>query len=950
MTPERWEHIQSVFRAVRALPETERPEFLAKACAGDIAMEHEVQHLLDQLPSRDTFIDSVGDPAPAYPEGSPVTELIGRSLGVYRIKSLLGRGGMGEVYRAVDSRLGRDVAVKVLPTRFTADPERLARFEREARMLAALNHPHIGAIFGLEDAEGTPALVLEFVDGETLAARLRRGPIAVRDALVIALQVVDALDAAHRKRIIHRDLKPANVKVTPDGVVKVLDFGLAKAAEDDLGSLNDRSQPTTAVDATRAGMIIGTAPYMSPEQACGLPVDMRTDVWAFGCLLYEMLAGRRAFAAGTFSETIASVLERDPDWTALPPATPKAVRLLLRQCLEKDASRRLRNISDARAAIGAARSPLRVTRVAWPVAVTGIVALSVAAYLALAPGQPGLDSSAGLAQLQAKTLTTFPGEELYPSFSNDGKQVAFSWNGARQDNFDIYVQMTDGGTPLRLTDDPQRDYNPAWSPDGRWIAFLRGDPQSLDSEVRLIPPLGGPERRLGSIEVGEVITLPVLLSWCPDSRCLVITDSLGAGKPDALFMVSLDNGEKRQLTRPEAPAAGDSQPAVSPDGRSLVFRRNISGGLTGDLHLLSLGEDLTPVGQPVRLTLPALDANYPVWTPDGKAVVFSARDRLWRLAMPPRQQPSRLPFVGEDGIMAAVSKAGKGNAATLTYVRNFVDTNIWRIDMSAVGGPSSSRPTIAISSTRQDGNPQLSPDGRRVSFASNRSGDAEVWIADLDGSNAFQLTSMAAPATGTPRWSPDGEHLTFNSNVDGHWDIYVVSASGGKPRRLTDHPANDSVSSFSSDGRWIYFNSNRSGVFQIWKVPTAGGDAVQVTHNTGYVGFESPDGAYLYYTQTLAAPSLLWRLPVSGGAPEKVVDGVIWRNFTVLERGIYYVDQESSTTRLQFYDFATRRSSTVTRDLGSIRYGLTASRDGQVVMYTRVDSAIDDLMLVEHFR
>jgi Tol biopolymer transport system component len=244
----------------------------------------------------------------------------------------------------------------------------------------------------------------------------------------------------------------------------------------------------------------------------------------------------------------------------------------------------------------------------------------------------------------------------------------------------------------------------------------------------------------------------------------------------------------------------------------------------------------------------------------------------------------------------------------------------------------------------------LSPDGRRVAFASNRSGDAEVWIADLDGSKAFQLTSMGAPATGTPRWSPDGESLTFNSNIDGHWDVYVVSASGGKPRRLTDHPANDGVSSFSSDGRSIYFNSNRTGVFEIWKVPTAGGEAVQVTHNTGYVAFESPDGAYVYYTQTLAAPSPLWRVPVAGGTAEKVVDAVIWRNFTVLERGIYYIDQESGTTRLQFYDFATRRSSTVTRDLGSVRYGLTASRDGQLVMYTRVDSAIDDLMLVKNFR
>jgi Tol biopolymer transport system component/serine/threonine protein kinase len=903
----------------------------------------------------------------------------GTRLGSYDITAKIGAGGMGEVYRARDPKLGRDVAIKVLPALFTRDPERLTRFEREARTLAALNHPNIGAIYGVEDPgpdagpDGPHALVLELVEGDTLAERIARGMsdsdagvqafgerrvaerarrgIAITEALRIAGQVAEALEAAHDKGIVHRDLKPANIKITPSGLVKVLDFGLAKAATGEDGPLADVSHsPTVAIDRTLAGVILGTAGYMSPEQARGGAVDKRADIWAFGCVLYEMLTGRAAFAKNTVSDSIAAILEREPDWTALPRTTPKGIRLLLRQCLEKDAGRRLPNVSEVRASIEAARSPSRVTRVLWQVAATSVVALALAAYLALVRGRGPTSNAAEMAQLRTVTLTTFPGQELYPSFSSDGKQVAFSWNGAKQDNFDIYVQMTAGGAPLRLTQDAQRDYNPAWSPDGRWIAFLRGDPESVASEVRLIAPLGGPERRVASIKVGEVITLPVLLSWCPDSTCLVVTDSQGAGKPDALFALSLATGEKRQLTRPDPPIAGDSQPAVSPDGRFLVFRRNISGGLTGNLQVLSLGQDLTPIGQPTQLTPPALDANHPAWMPDSKAVVFAARERLWRLAVSPRGQPQRLPFVGEDGIMPAISNVASGDAAALSYVRSSVDTNIWRIDVPQIGAQSSTRPAISISSTRQDGNPQLSPDGRRVAFASNRSGDTEIWLADPDGSNALQLTFMGAAATGTPRWSPDGERLTFNSNLDGHWDVYVVSASGGKPRRLTDHPANDSSPSFSHDGRWIYFNSNRSGDFQIWKAPTAGGDAVQVTQNSGYIAFESPDGAYVYYTQTLAAPSPLWRLPVSGGEPEKIVDGVIWRCFTVLERGIYYVDEKSGTTRLQFYDFTSRRSATVTSDLGNIRYGLTASQDGRLVMYTRVDSAIDDLMLVENFR
>jgi Tol biopolymer transport system component len=951
MTPERWEQIQELYHAARAQPASDRAQFLDSACADDRVLRREVQALLDQPVSTGDFMDFVGGPAPAQLSDVATSDLTGLQLGSYRVLSLLGRGGMGEVYRARDSKLGRDVAIKVLPARFTADAERLARFQSEARMLAALNHPHIGAIYGLEDANGLPALVLELVEGETLAERIQRGSIPAHDALAIARQIADALDAAHRKGIIHRDLKPANVKITKEQNVKVLDFGLAKAAGREMPSVQDVSQsPTMAVDATRVGTILGTAAYMSPEQARGLAVDTRTDIWAFGCVLYEMLAGRPAFARDTISDTIAAVLERDPDWAALPRATPKRIRLLLRRCLEKAASRRLSDIGDARAAIDAVRSHSLVSRIAWPVAAASVVALSVAVYMALARGRGATDNAAEQAQLQAVTLTTFPGEELYPSFSSDEKHVAFSWNGAKQDNFDIYVQMIGSGTPLQLTRDPKRDYNPVWSPDGRWIAFLRGDAQSLVSEVRLVPPLGGPERKVASIRVGEVITLPVLLSWCPDSRYLLVTDSQGVDQADALFALSLENGEKRQLTRPEPPAVGDSQPAVSPDGRFLVFRRNISAGLTGDLHVMSLSRNLEPVGQPVRLTLPALDANYPVWTPDSKEVLFSARERLWRVAVSPRAEPARLPFVGEDGIMAAVTRVASGSAATLAYVRSSVDTNIWRIDAAQIGARSATRPVIAISSTRQDGNPQLSPDGRRVAFASNRSGDAEIWLADLDGSNALQLTSMGAPATGTPRWAPDGETVTFNSNLEGHWDIYVVSASGGKPRRLTDHPANDAVPSFSYDGRWIYFNSNRSGESQIWKLPAVGGEAVQITHNTGYVALESPDGAYVYYTQTVAGPSPLWRLASSGGQPEKVVDGVIWRNFAVLERGIYYVDQESGTTRLQFYDFASRRSGTVTRDLGNIRYGLTASRDGRVVLYTRVDSDIDDLMLVENFR
>jgi Tol biopolymer transport system component len=276
--------------------------------------------------------------------------------------------------------------------------------------------------------------------------------------------------------------------------------------------------------------------------------------------------------------------------------------------------------------------------------------------------------------------------------------------------------------------------------------------------------------------------------------------------------------------------------------------------------------------------------------------------------------------------------------------------NIWRVETSGPGVPTSLPPILAISSTRTDWSTQFSPDGRRVAFESDRSGQFEIWLADPDGSNAVQLTSMDAPASGDPRWSPDGQTIAFNSNLEGQQEIYLIPAGDGKPRRLTSHPANDQLPSFSRDGNWIYFGSNRTGQDQIWKIPASGGEAAQVTHNGGYVAFEAPDGASVYYTQTPYAPSALWRLPTSGGQPVKVLEGVVWRAFVILERGIYYINRLSGEARLQFFDFATGRSTTVARNLGDVRSGLTATPDGRTILYSRVDSSVDDLMLVENFR
>jgi Tol biopolymer transport system component len=335
--------------------------------------------------------------------------------------------------------------------------------------------------------------------------------------------------------------------------------------------------------------------------------------------------------------------------------------------------------------------------------------------------------------------------------------------------------------------------------------------------------------------------------------------------------------------------------------------------------------------------------------PDGQEIVFSAKGSLWRLAVPGEHTPTLVPYVGDDGAMPAISRSQSGQPTRLVYTRTFTDWNFWRIETSAPGTPSSSAPVVAISSTKPEYHSQFSPDGRRVAFTSLRSGDAEIWVSDPDGSDAVPLTSMQAVDTNCPHWSPDSQLVAFSSTADGEWDIYVVSAAGGQPRRLTSHPAIDLCPTFSRDGRWIYFNSTRSGDYRVWKMPAAGGDAVQITQNQGTQAFETADGSAIYYlTASIVSP--VWRLPTSGGEPVKVLDGVLWFDFHLHEKGAYYVDQLAGETRLQYLDFATGTPKTVARNLGEVGSGLTASPDGRTILFTRADASADDLMLVENFR
>ena len=471
MSYQRWRRIEDICHdALERLPD-HRAAFVREACAGDEALRAEVDSLLanaSRAPDSGLGIGDLG------------LGLIGKQIGVYRIVSLLGAGGMGEVYRARDSKLERDVAIKVLPGALTSDADRLARFQREARVLASLNHAHIAAIYGVEDTAGVPALVLELVEGETLAERLAKGPLAPAGALNVARQIADALDAAHEVGVIHRDLKPANIKITPAGTVKVLDFGLAKVTEASASGL-------LTSGLSHEGLILGTAAYMSPEQARGLAVDKRTDIWAFGCVLYEMLTGRQAFAGTTPSDTIAAILDREPDWAALAASTPAAVRNLMQRCFEKDPKRRLRDIGDVPFALddllvpSASSPPVRRPlwkRVLPAIALTAVAgALTGTAVWYLKPAPPLKVMRATYVLPDGQRFTN-PGRQIV-AISPDGTQIVYVAN------LRLYLKSMDAveGVEIAGTRSMSGVTSPVFSPDGQSVAYWENTGRGAGSGV-----------------------------------------------------------------------------------------------------------------------------------------------------------------------------------------------------------------------------------------------------------------------------------------------------------------------------------------------------------------------------------------------------------------------------------------------------------------------------------
>ena len=702
--------------------------------------------------------------------------MTGRRLGAYEIQGLLGVGGMGQVYRGRDTRLQRDVAIKVLPSAVASDPERLARFEREAQLLASLNHPHIAAVYGLEDGpleagHSVRAIVMELVDGETLADRIARGPLPVGEALHMARQIADALDTAHEKGIIHRDLKPANIKITPDGTVKVLDFGLAK--------LVVTSDADVTAMATREGAVVGTPAYMSPEQARGQAVDKRTDIWAFGSVLYELLTGRPALDS--------------PEWRALPRDTPPGAERLLRRCLVSNPTLRLRDLGDIDLALDAPVSgtPKRSRRRGLEV-VAGLAAIAAAAAVWLLWSS---DEAFDLRVGPMTRLTSDGGLASGPTISPDGRLIAYA-SDRGGDGLDIWVQQSSGGPPVRLTASPEADYDPEISPDGSLVAFRS---ERNPAGVYVVPALGGDARLIAPAGRAP--------KFSPDGGTIAFwlgswLAPRGVNNIRRIGIVPTVGGDVRELSTDLA-SVGD--PVWAPDGRSLLAfgRRATTGDLQTDWWMITPGEGAARrTGAYARLEAAGIDVgaidDQPTpeqWTEDGVLFVgrASASDAraIWSIPLDqrtgiPGARPVQVTTTTAVDESPSVARDGR-----LVFSAQSEDFGLFGLPLDADAGRADGPLRLLRPFGARTGRSAISRDGRTLVFYLTLLGRSELWVRELASGRERQLAVTQA-AFLNPVISPDGLAAAYTvtrvatGGSGGRGDGYVIALGGGTPRRVCE--------------------------------------------------------------------------------------------------------------------------------------------------------------------
>ena len=815
----------------------------------------------------------------------------GSHLGSYHVIALIGQGGMGEVYRARDTKLGRDVALKVLPDVFADDPERLARFQREARVLASLNHPNIASIYGLEESGDTRALVLELVEGPTLAERIAQGAIPVDEALPIARQIAEALEAAHEAGVIHRDLKPANVKVKADGMVKVLDFGLAKALGPEVSGDSSES-PTMTAAATRAGVIMGTAAYMSPEQAKGRPVDKRADIWAFGCVLYEMLTGQRPFAGDDVSDTLAAVLRADVDLDALPDATPARLRQVVRRCLQKDRKQRLHDVTDLRLAMdgafettvpqpgeAAAAPPLQIWQHPRSVALIVILVAMVTGLTVWSLMGSGGTTSLPLRRFAIDLGPASPiaGADVHamPAWSPDGTRLVYAANlkGTPQ----LYLRALDqlDAQPIAGTENA---YEPFFSPDGEWVGFF--DP--ANRELKRV-----------SVRGGTPLTLcecypPGGATWLANGT-IVLTHDPSGGNAATLSRIPEAGGTPEPLTTLDAESGDVAHFWLHPllGGRAVLF--TIANGLDADtsrVAVLSLG-----TGEQHVVVQGGYNARY---VPTGH-LIFARQGTLWGVPFDVDQLattgPEEVVLQGIElnetyGTMA-LSVSGDGS---LIYMSGAA-VGIGGLTRSFVSVDRDGGEELLPLPPRFYSHPRLSPDGTKLAVRVQPSvleDDQQLlWVYDVATGAALQLTNEAM--TWAPVWTPDSSRIVFGWKVSGGtYELYSVPADGsGAPEALSPDdvgPVADFPTSVTPDGRTLIFTRSFGIRLEVWEMALDGsgaaGPVIEGAFSRGNAEV-SPDGNWLAYRSDHSGQNEVYVQPYPGPGPTLPVSigggrGPVW--------------------------------------------------------------------------
>ncbi len=844
--------------------------------------------------------------------------MIGKLIAHYEVLALIGRGGMGEVYRAHDTVLGRDVALKILPQEFAADADRMARFQREAKLLASLNHPNIASIFGFEHTPECTFLVMELVEGEDLSEVLKRGAVTVDEAVDIARQIAEGLEEAHEKGIIHRDLKPANVKRTPEGKVKVLDFGLARALSGQTAvEEHVSSAPTMTAAMTQTGTVLGTAAYMSPEQARGKEVDRRTDIWAFGVLLFEMLTGKQLFAGETASDTLAGILKTEPDWDDLPDDLPPQVERVLRRCLSKDPRQRLRDIGEARVrlenpgaesgiltgAISAVSLPDDKPRTALlPWAVT-VVAIAAALWFALGTGKQDIDARLMHLAIAAPEDAVFNVEGSYPglpAISPDGRHIVFSGKSVEDGSVQLYIRAIDADQSVALDRTKNAQY-PFWAPDGQWIGFY-----DRDEGLKKIMIGGGPAQTICPAPNGKGG------SW-NEAGQIIFTPEYNA----AIYVVPAVGGEPKQITKLESDEGFDSHrhPQFLPDGRRFLYLARGAGGRDSELRIGDLdGSD------PIVVMKVSTAAQYA----SGYLLYLNQQTLMAQPFDPDTGTLSGTPATVIDDVMI-ITGAAKGSfcasdQGTIIYLRgmanfeaglNWVDRkgNILgpvgdQANYNSVAlSPDDSRVAVTIIDaqagtgdiwiveiernfrTRFTNTPadELYPvwinGGNSLMFVSDRSGKYAVYRQDIGGTGETELVLELPTAIFLWDCSADGRTILYSTiGEDSALDLWAADVTGQEePRLIRRTPADDGAANFSPDGRWISFWSEESGSGQVYLAPWPAMTPIsQVSTATGGWSFWNSKGTELIYQdqtgRLLSAPLGFEGGRMNIGVPEPMFD------------------------------------------------------------------------------